>query len=271
MKNLFYCGFVVLLAACQLGNTENQTSGTAISHADTLTYTYEDYVLYSKNIIKTSETTDTSYFKVSYPVFTDDRVNRFVLKTITGDDTLSIVQAAENFISEFDSFHESDEYPRIWMAETDLDVHTITPTYLCLVNEANAYTGGAHGNYHTLYVHYDIEHGDELNLGALIPDTYFNELTAIAERYFRKQEQLSATDDLDNYFFDDSRFSLPDNFALEQDSILFLYNIYEIKPYVEGQTELRLPYDEIERLLSDKAKRIILEVKSTPHIKKQDH
>ncbi|SKB39427.1 protein of unknown function [Parapedobacter luteus] len=264
LRNLYLLS-TVLLSACQ---NHTDTKGTTANSAasDTLEYEYEHYIKYSSNLVKTSETTDTTYFTVSYPRFQDSVVNRFVLAAVLGSDTATVEGAAQTFISEFDDFHASDPFPRVWTSESHAKVYRITPSYLELIINASSYTGGAHGNYATVFVHYDLTDRSFLGLDDVVAKTFQNELAAVAERYFRKQENLDVNQSLeDRYFFDQGRFRLPDNFALERDSMLFLYNIYEIKPYVDGQTELRVPYREIERLLTNRAKRIIAELNMQNH------
>lgn len=258
-----YCiSFGLALAACQ-PNTGEKEGTRATGVVDTLAYVYEDYIKYSKNLIKTSETTDTAFYAASYPVFDDSTANRFVQTALLGDDSTTIEQAASTFIGEFDRFFASDPYPRIWTSESHAKVYRITPSYLALAIHASSYTGGAHGNYATIFKHYDLQTNEWLTFDDMVTPSFQNELTAVAERYFRIQENLGINQSLeDAYFFDEGRFSLPDNFALEADSMLFLYTIYEIKPYVNGETELRVPYGDVERLLTDRAKRIIAELKT---------
>ena len=249
-----------VLAACQ-SNTEEQQKSDSTTVGDTLTYVYQDYVKYSDHVIKTSETTDTSFYAVSYPVFDDSTVNLFVREALLGNGASTAEEAASSFIGEFDRFYASDPYPRVWTSESHAKVYRITPSYLGLSVFASSYTGGAHGNYAMVYKHYDLQANKQLQLNDIVPLSYQNELTAVGERYFRIQENLTVNQSLDDgYFFDDGRFNLPDNFALEPDSMLFLYNIYEIKPYVNGQTELRIPYTDIDRLLTDRAKQVIAEM-----------
>ncbi|MGV3762172.1 RsiV family protein [Parapedobacter sp.] len=252
--------FSFALSACQLNTGETERANDTVV-VDTLAYVYEDYIKYSKNLIKTSETTDTTFFAASYPVFDDSSANRFVRTALLGNDTTTVEEAATTFIGEFDRFQAYDPYPRVWTSESHAKVFGNTPTYLALAIHASSYTGGAHGNYATVFKHYDLQTGKSLELDDIVSQSYQNELTAVAERYFRDQENLGVDQPLDNgYFFNQGQFNLPDNFALEPDSMLFLYNIYEIKPYVNGQTELRIPYRDIERLLTDRAKRIINEL-----------
>lgn len=256
-----YCIFVgMALSACQPNTGDQDTTGTAIE-TDTLAYVYEDYIKYSKNLIQTSETTDTAFFAASYPVFEDSTANRFVSAALLGNDTSTVEDAARTFIGEFDRFYASDPYPRVWTSESHAKVYSITPNYLGLAIFASSYTGGAHGNYATIFKHYDLQTNEPLRFDDVVTPPFQNELTAVAERYFRDQENLGVDQPLDDaYFFDDGRFSLPDNFALEPDSLLFLYTIYEIKPYVDGETKLRVPYADIERLLTERAKQIIAEL-----------
>ncbi|GGC35754.1 hypothetical protein GCM10011386_29870 [Parapedobacter defluvii] len=255
-----YFGVACVFSACQF-NSESSDAGKQAVTTDTLAYEYQHYVLYSDHIVKTNETTDTSFYAVSYPSFKDSAVNRFVLTTLLGSDTATVEGSARTFVNEFDEFFLSDAFPRVWTSESHEKVYNITPTYLGLVTDVYTYTGGAHGNYATVFAHYDLANHTPLILDDIVTKPFQNELIAVAERYFRKQENLAVDQPLDDrYFFDQGRFHIPDNFALEQDSLLFLYNIYEIKPYVDGQTKLRVPYKEIDRLLTDLAKRIVAEL-----------
>jgi len=250
----------LLAGACQ-SNPGTGNGDEADKRADTLVYEYKDYIKYSQHIIQTSETTDTSFFSVSYPEFRDSAVNRFVMTSLLGNDTATVEASAQAFIGDFDQFWQSDPYPRVWTSQSHAKVYRITPSYLALSIDAYSYTGGAHGNYATVFRHYDLLHNVPLTMNDIVTEPYQNELAAVAERYFRKQENLSVNEPLEEkYFFEGGQFSLPENFALERDSMLFLYNIYEIKPYVDGQTELRVPYSEFNRLLTDRAKRIVSEL-----------
>lgn len=249
-----------VLSGCQFNRDTEQTDEQTVS-ADTLTYEYQHYTRYSDHVVKTSETTDTTFYSVSYPSFEDSVVNRFVLKTLLGSDTATVKGSAETFIGEFDDFFLSDAYPRIWTSESHAKVQNLTPSYLGLAIDVSTYTGGAHGNYATVFAHYDLNKHVPLTLDDVVTKPFQNELTAVAERYFREQENLAVDQPLDDrYFFEEGRFHIPANFAFESDSLLFLYNIYEIKPYVDGQTELRVPYTEIDRLLTNRAKRIVGEL-----------
>ena len=74
-------------------------------------------------------------------------------------------------------------------------------------------------------------------------------LTYMASTIFRKQEGLSPTQSLENYFFENQKFSLNTNFLITKKGLLFYYNSYEIRSYAEGPMELLVPYTAISGLL----------------------
>ncbi|SEO09710.1 Protein of unknown function [bacterium A37T11] len=251
----------LLFAACQ--NNSGNRQQTAKPKADTLTYHYTSYEKRSDKLVKSSESTDTSYFLATYPVFKNDTINQFVRSSViindSPDTTFASIEAlGENFIGQFDKFHAKDPYPRVWTSETHAAVNVITPNYLSLAVSYENYTGGAHGNYGTVYSNYNIATHQEIRLADIIPQTYQKELNAIGERYFRAKEGLTDTASLkETYFFENGQFALNQNFYLSADSLHFLYNIYEIKPYVSGTTKLAIPLTDVERLLSPQAKVLI--------------
>src|SRR5690606_187889 len=125
-----------------------------------------------------------------------------------------------------------------------------------------SYTGGAHGVHYIYYNNYSVNQNRELLINDIVADEFQASLTKVGEDIFRKQEGISDNQSLtDDYFFNEGIFSLPHNFILQKDGILFLYNIYEIKPYVSGYTRLLIPYNSIHDLLTTKGKEIVGEIK----------
>src|SRR5690606_12228705 len=112
------------------------------------------------------------------------------------------------------------------------------------------YTGGAHGLQVEHLASLDARTGRRITLADLVTDTAA--VTAVAERAFREQQRIPATQSLAQagyIFFDDERFALNDNFALCNDTLAFHYNPYEIAPYALGPTLLTLPLESIRAYL----------------------
>lgn len=231
---------------------------------DTLSYFYESFRLETTFTFPedTSASKDSTVYSANFPHFENKAIQAFVMKSQLGSDSISLQKAAETFIDEYERFQQSFPFPRPWNHETNTKVLQISGSYIGLQTDHYNYTGGAHGNYNTLFTHFWIPDKKELDYPELIDTSRLMELLPIAEHYFWIQEKEKDQGlSLDLYFFDNDQFYLPKNLAFERDSLLFLYNIYEIKPYVYGQTELRLPYSAISPFLTEKARAIIKKIK----------
>src|SRR3546814_12272081 len=79
------------------------------------------------------------------------------------------------------------------------------PTLFLSAIHASAYTGGAHGNYATIFKHYDLQASEWLTLDDMVSPSFQNELTAVAERYFRNQENLGVSQSLEDAYFLDRK------------------------------------------------------------------
>ncbi|WP_134090885.1 DUF3298 and DUF4163 domain-containing protein [Olivibacter sp. XZL3] len=258
VKPMLWPAFILILAAsCQSGTEQK----SAIK-SDTLHYSYEHYRVSSKEVVDNEGNKDTTYFNAIFPEFENKQINDLVKRQFTANrqpDTQynSIEEEAKAFIETYEDFVKLDEYPRAWYSEMYAKVIQNTPDYLCVSLELSDYTGGAHGNYTTLFFNYDPVKVDTIGLEKIIPVKKQASLTKVAEQIFRKQEGLSPEQALDeSYFFEDNTFHLNNNFSLTPKGLLFLYNVYEIKPYAAGITKLMLPYAQIDSLMSAEGKRI---------------
>jgi len=260
MKNIYLLTLspLLLLACNSAHHSENQSP-----IPDTLVYHYNTFLLQSKHVVENDGKKDTTYFKTVYPIFDVQAINEIITQEVIADTAHhTIEEEGKAFITSFDDFIKMDEYPRAWYSETHIRVIQNTPNYLALATEVSDYTGGAHGNYATLFFNYNPVDKDSIGLSQIIGSKQYLHLTGIAEEVFRKQEGLTPEQPLDdNYFFEENTFHLPANFTLTSNGILFLYNIYEIKPYVSGITKLLIPYEKIDSLLTPQAKQIIEEIK----------
>lgn len=275
--NTGYLGSALLLSALLfagcLSGTEsaagsstsklNHSSAKIRQHADTIPYQMVTYELQSNWVSKDStETVEPTYFSASYPQFGLVNLDGFVKRSLLGADSPDLEETAQTFIQEYEEYQETLDFVRTWSTDTKVTVQLNSTDYVALQTDVYSYTGGAHGNYATLFYHYSIADKKELFFHDFIgPDDQFA-FQNVAEVYFWMQEQEYYGEDFsqNNYFFDNG-FYAPENMAFEQDSLLLLYNIYEIKPYVYGHTELRVPYSELDHVLTDRAKGIIQELK----------
>jgi hypothetical protein len=118
------------------------------------------------------------------------------------------------------------------------------------------YTGGAHPNAHQGYYVFDKQTGNPVGLQDFVHDARsLAELQAMAEVKFRKQEGIKHNEDYKPYYFKDKKFVLPQNWRIARDSLEFVYNLYEIKPYADGFTYVRLPLSAVEVFIKPQYRR----------------
>ncbi|WP_266364431.1 DUF3298 and DUF4163 domain-containing protein [Tellurirhabdus rosea] len=132
-----------------------------------------------------------------------------------------------------------------WEVEVTGDTLFTSSRYLSFRMETYAYTGGAHPNTVTSLYTFDRQTGRPLRLHELVKDT--TRLLPVVETYFRKQQGLTATQNLEaeGYFLHEGKFFLPGNVAATRTGLLFYYNPYEIAAYALGPIEFVVPYQEI--------------------------
>lgn len=77
-----------------------------------------------------------------------------------------------------------------------------------------------------------------------------DELTRIAEVYFRQAREIDPNADLsqEGFWFEDGKFKLNENFYFDDGDLVFYFNNYEITAYAYGPTEFYIPGTEIKQL-----------------------
>jgi hypothetical protein len=108
------------------------------------------------------------------------------------------------------------------------------------------FTGGAHGTH--LYYGYTLD----LNAGKLLAENdifyenYFNPIANIIVHKIMQTNNLSDSKELEDIGYTDIKDIVPNgNFLINDKGITYIFNEYDIAPYVMGRTEVFLPYNEI--------------------------
>ena len=259
IMNLKYILFLAIagsLSSCQWGKAGKKDPAIT---KDTLTYSFKNFKEKAPDCGDKPDSACT-IVKVSYPEFNgrqalNDSVAR-KLNMLFGDDKKpgsSLAELSKSFMSGYADFRKDrpkstlqfllDAKARILRQDSSLTTVEVT---------GYSYTGGAHGVSYTSYVNWNTAANKSIALSDILIDGYHAQLTQGAEQIFRKQEKLSDTTKLTNgrtYFFKDDKFSLPDAYVITPLGIKFLYNVYTIKPYAAGPTELLVPYAQIKSLI----------------------
>ncbi|MDM1295751.1 DUF3298 domain-containing protein [Sphingobacterium sp. N143] len=262
----FYFFLKILFISALLYSCNNQTTSSIDpSQRDTLPYSKTTVNEYSHYFLKEADQLDTTYFRATYPIFKDSTINTLIASIVHLEGDTSMDDAAHRFINSYNEYVEDNngKSTATWNRDLHIDVVSNTPAVLGIRTKQEEYTGGAHGDHFTLFSNFDRQSIQPISIDDIIPKENKAKFVQIAEQHFRKQEGLKSQDPLSGkYFFEEGKFTLADNFMLEKDNILFYYNVYEIKSYAEGNTELRIPYASFKELISEKGLHYIKSINS---------
>lgn len=261
--------FVLILCnSCTQGNDSSQISSSErVTQRDTLVYSYQTYKDYSQYFVENEENIDTAYFKISYPFFEDKYINDALSPYILLDGDDNIENAAESFILGYNEFVEESSTEIInfpWYKNISSEVWVNTPAVLSLATAVDEFTGGAHGIHYTVLSNFDVAKKKKIEIEDIISKEKLPSLTKIAEKHFRKKENLSDTASLQKkFFFENGIFAINDNFGLTKSGLIFFYNEYEIRPYAEGPTLLEIPYSDIVSILNPSGQKYVSSIQES--------
>lgn len=181
-----------------------------------------------------------------------------------GDDPttvrVTVEESAERFLADWAEARDGfpDDAPAAyhrWADERTMAVIHADPRVLSVELNLYGYTGGAHPNVFIELETFDLTTGDPLALADLVASGAGERLDAVGERLFRDEREIPEGESLEEagFWFEDDRFRLTDNFAVTGEGLLFVYNPYEVAPYVFGPTRITVPWSELRGMLRSPA------------------
>lgn len=164
-------------------------------------------------------------------------------------DSLAAELSAEHdrFLTEF------PDYDQPWNLEILSDIIYEDSSFVSIATNVFYYTGGAHPNNTQIYASYDLQNGQRIRLSDVLKSGSEDELNKAAEIEFRMLKRIppNITLEEEGYRFENDRFSLNDNFAILDRSLIFYFNAYEIGAYALGPSELQLNFTDYAHLIKD--------------------
>ena len=199
-----------------------------------------------------------------------DSINHLLQALVFGDKFATkspqetVRQFTDNYFSTYrhdlepmysDEVAESGEEPaEVWYSyEREMqtkveyyDKHLLT--YRFYMEE---FTGGAHPVYFTYFQNIDLRTLKQIELNDLLVGEYDEELTDMLIAKLMDDVGAETKDELEEMGYGTMAEIIPtENFKLTPGGISFLYNIYEIAPYVLGPVEIDLTFDQLEPILN---------------------
>ena len=143
---------------------------------------------------------------------------------------------------------QKDYYPS-WEFSCEAKLYYEDEFFVNLIVEHYQFTGGAHGYSATQSILIDKINGKKLNYEKMF--TNLEMVKSKVESAFREQFKIPLGKSLNEYgfFFENDQFILPENIFFSNDTILFVYNPYEIAPYAKGILEVPIKRSELDKYL----------------------
>lgn len=205
-----------------------------------------------------------AYVRFSYPEISSDtqpelasKMNELIKQQLldiiegapTQATTPQTVEAfADNFIQDYQN--DANNFSS-WEIERKIKVVYNTNTLLTLLFEEFGFTGGAHPFNGSRFIVLNLATGNPVTLDDLMNPGYEAALNVEGERAFREARQLTEHSSLeeDGFNFANNAFVLNDNYGVNKEGLSFIFNSYEVAPYVMGPSEFTIPYEAISSLI----------------------
>lgn len=184
------------------------------------------------------------------------KIKNFIYSSLLmGEDTIptakSIQEAATGFIEVYNA--DKDQFPDMageYFAEISVNEIYTSKEHLCFEMRQYLFTGGAHGYGTTSFLNIDPKTGEEFTSKELFKNN--KDFTSFAEKKFREQQKIAKDQSINEngFWFEDDAFYLPESVGFTQDSLIFVYNQYDIASYADGPIELKIALKEAKPFLS---------------------
>ena len=127
-----------------------------------------------------------------------------------------------------------------------------TLSYLATIDY---YEGGAHGINQLITFNFDIATGKLITLADVFAPGYETQLKNCLLKALKSKTGLNSINELkdEGYLYSMDMFA-SENFILNNETITFVYNPYEIAPYALGSIELVITYSEVSQILNSSFK-----------------
>lgn len=191
-------------------------------------------------------------------------INNTIEKRLLDMCNLSMEQAADSFINRYCNDYikalaplygndKNDKSKHSWYEyrySISTEIMQENDDYTAYIAILDLYEGGAHGIQQTFAMNFDIKTGNLVKLTDIFVQGFERRLNDILFKALERKTETNGILDLqDKGYLCTTDIYPSDNFIMKENSISFIYNVYEIAPYSQGMTELEIPYSDINDLL----------------------
>lgn len=184
----------------------------------------------------------------------NSKISDFVIASFQMDEEAATKETVEEAAKQFITLYHDDlaRFPDIagvYSARIDVKEIYRSSEIISLELSQYLYTGGAHGNGSTTFLNVDPKDGRTLSFEDIFVDG--NEFEKFAEKKFREKNNIPPSESINStgFWFEEDAFYLPKTVGFTLDSLVFIYNNYEITSYADSPVEFKVPRSEANQFL----------------------
>lgn len=271
--------FLFLLIPIVLYSCDNNSNGTDTGQqpttandtpepADTISIKQTEHIFYLPGCPEDSMCTYLSVIKIELGGTATPQlkasVDRYMETSLFSEanTTKSLQAMADSFFADYNSVMGEFDGTLPWAYEVTFDRAAETDSTISFSDSYYSYSGGALGIYGTGYINFKKESGRKINFTDLFDADQITGLTATVEQHFRELHNIAEGQGYDQagFFIEDDSFYVSKNFLLDSDNISFVYQVYEIAPYVAGEITVTVPIKKLKAYLKPEYAYLVDEV-----------
>ncbi|WP_168208669.1 DUF3298 and DUF4163 domain-containing protein [Chitinophaga sp. XS-30] len=138
-----------------------------------------------------------------------------------------------------------------WTAESRTRVVWNQYPLVVLESAGYEYTGGAHGNYGSIFSVIDLARKKVLAPADVFKPGYEKVLSVALEKAFRAKYNVPANEKLNQGYLFGASIMPNQNFFITGKGVTFCYTPYEIAAYVMGQITLFVPFEDVKDIVNE--------------------
>ena len=134
------------------------------------------------------------------------------------------------------------------------NIHYNDENIVCFSVHFENYTGGAHGSTRNYGTTIDLNTQKIITEKDIFGEDNIDKISAIIIQKIAEQSNITNPEELENMgYYGINEINTNGNFLVNKEGITYIYNEYEIAPYMMGRTVVFLPYKEIKIYINPQA------------------
>ena len=264
---IFIFSFIIaILFSC--GGNNNKIQSENSTEKDICISRFELHKKYK--LSEMAENSPTLTLDISLPLVktgnttADENINRTISYTLFESNEASVEKACSEFAEtrqkEYMEFlpdylnGKEGEMPMIWLnnsynisGEAEIGYNDYI-NYIILWDE---FTGGAHPNSYYTVLNFNPATGEEVVLQDILKENYEEPLIALLVSTLAADLNVDNYEDIksNGYLYPNADMYISNNYILEKEQIVFIYNKYDIAPYAMGDIIINISYEKLKDLL----------------------